>query len=130
MKILITGGRGYSNKDKLFKVLDTLIRNTSDPEFEVIHGDAIGADAIAKEWAESRKLQYPHIIEHRYPIEKWEWTKYGKGAGPKRNQRMLDAHLDLDMVLAFPDPKSRGTYDMTERAAVVGIPTKIFKDKS
>ena len=46
-----------------------------------------------------------------------DWKKYGKLAGPKRNQQMLDEGMP-DLVVAFhADIKnSKGTFDMVNRA--------------
>jgi hypothetical protein len=50
-----------------------------------------------------------------------DWTKYGKAAGPIRNQEMLD--MDPDLVLAFHSDldNSKGTKDMVARARKKGV---------
>lgn len=47
--------------------------------------------------------------------------KYGKSAGPIRNQTMLDDGKP-DLVLAFPG--GRGTADMVAKAEKHGIPVR------
>ena len=81
-----------------------------DPFEVVIHGDFRGADKLAKAWAKSRG-----IPEEPYPAD---WGSYGKAAGPKRNQRMLDEGKP-DIVVAFPG--GDGTKDMTDRARAAHI---------
>ncbi len=57
-----------------------------------------------------------------------EWKKYGRKAGPIRNQQMLDK--DPDMVIAFHSDiaKSKGTTDMVRKARKKGVPTYIIRD--
>lgn len=56
-----------------------------------------------------------------------EWDKYHKGAGPIRNEQMINEGLPTH-VYAFHDhlDQSRGTKDMIERAESAGIPVTIF----
>jgi hypothetical protein len=107
MKVLVTGGRGFSNRTLLFASLDSL---HADHAFTmIIHGGASGADRLAGEWAASRGI----------PVEVYpaDWQKYGRAAGPIRNQRMIDRKPD--MVVAFPG--GRGTADMVRRVRQTGI---------
>lgn len=77
----------------------------------VIEGGARGTDRLARHLAERLGL----------PVETFpaDWKTRGKAAGPIRNQEMLDAGVDI--VLAFPGPKSRGTWDMVRRAEKRGV---------
>jgi hypothetical protein len=107
VKVLVTGGRSFSNRTLLFAVLDGL---HADHVFTtLIHGGASGADRMAGEWAASRCI----------PVEAYpaDWQKYGRAAGPIRNQRMIDRKPD--MVVAFPG--GRGTADMVRRVRQTGI---------
>lgn len=47
-----------------------------------------------------------------------DWRKYGKSAGPLRNQQMIDEGKP-DLVVAFPG--GTGTADMVRRAKAAGI---------
>lgn len=51
-----------------------------------------------------------------------DWKRYGKAAGPIRNQQMIDEGKP-DLVLAFHENinESRGTKDMVARARGIGI---------
>ena len=112
MKVLVTGSRVYGNYEK---VKEAIIQAKATI---VIHGHAKGADALA-----SRACRELGLEEHRYPAN---WEKFGRGAGPKRNQQMLDEEHKSDdpieMVLAFPIEGSIGTVDMMMRAGMVNIP--------
>ena len=81
----------------------------------VISGGAKGADSLgeqfAKEFGYGRTIFLP------------QWDKYGKSAGFRRNQQIVDA---CDMVLAFWDGKSRGTADTILKARIAKKPTFII----
>lgn len=107
MKILVCGDRNWHQVVPLFVVMDE-IASEYDWDVEVIEGQAPGADLMSREWAESRVLPV-----HPFPAD---WNRYGKAAGPKRNQQMLD--FGPDLVVAFHQDleHSRGTGDMVRRA--------------
>lgn len=107
MRVLVCGGRDYKDRDYLWNFLDGL----GPPEItEVISGMARGADTFAAEWA----------IRFGFPLHKFpaEWDKYGRRAGPIRNQQMLDEGKP-DLVVAFPG--GTGTADMIRRAKKAGV---------
>ena len=107
MRVLITGGRKYDDRESLFATLDRL---HAEHHFTVlIHGDARGADRLGGEWAEERGVE---VLA--YPAD---WRRYGRGAGPKRNQQMLEENPDL--VVAFPG--GSGTRNMVEIAEKAGV---------
>jgi len=108
LKVLVTGGRYWSDFDHLSSTLDKIHSET--PITTVIHGAAIGADTLAEVWAASRK-----ITTEQYPAD---WSKYSTKAGPIRNQHMLDIGKP-DLVVAFPG--GRGTNDMMSRTKKAGI---------
>ena len=113
IRLLVCGSRDWTDRDAIRKEILALSPSV------VIEGGARGADRIAKEIAIELKID---VME--YPAE---WNKYGKGAGPIRNQQMLDeAHPSL--VLAFPLPDSKGTWDMIRRAQDAGIEVRIIEN--
>lgn len=105
MKVLVCGGRDYSDVMRMEQVLSGL---TPMPSL-IIHGDYRGADRMAKAWA------LRHGIHHA-AVEAL-WDDYGGAAGPKRNSAMLQ--LLPHLVVAFPGGK--GTRDMIDRAKAVGV---------
>lgn len=74
---------------------------------------AKGADELGFDWAISRG-----VVTERYRAD---WDKFGKSAGPIRNQQMLTKGVP-DLVIAFPG--GVGTADMINRAEKAGIPVK------
>lgn len=115
MRVIVCGGRDFSNVAFIWRELDKL--HEARPFTAFMHGGAKGADAIASEWSKT-KAGLERYVCHA------DWEKHGRAAGPIRNQRMMEWKPDL--VIAFPDPKSRGTYDMAWRARKAGVETIVY----
>lgn len=111
MRILICGGRDYRDSDAIRHALEQL-----DPETDtIVHGGAPGADGIAHYWAMR--------MGFRVEMHPADWDRYGRKAGPIRNQAMIDSGVDL--TLAFPTFGSRGTWDTVRRAKEAGIEVRV-----
>lgn len=108
MIVLVTGGRAYQGKQRLFAVLDALHRERGITL--LIQGGATGADALANHWALSRGI--------RSITYKADWAKHGKGAGHIRNRQMLEKEKP-ELVVAFPG--GAGTANMCELARRAGV---------
>lgn len=108
MKVLVCGGRNFINVKLLYKELDALHEQYHFDS--LIHGDAAGADTLAKHWARSRD-----IPSKAYPAD---WNQYKKAAGPIRNSQMLSEGKP-DIVIAFKG--SIGTADMVSKAKRAGV---------
>ena len=109
MKVVVTGGRTYSNREHLFEYMDLFHSRT--PITLLIHGGAKGADNLAKNWAKSHGVKI-------LPFEA-EWEKFGPAAGPIRNSRMIDEGRP-DAVIAFPG--GTGTANCVAKAYDKKIP--------
>ena len=107
MRILVCGGRDYSDKETMSKVLADYFYG---PEDVLICGMARGADLISHEYVSKTDA---HIEE--YPAL---WDEHGRAAGPIRNQQMLDDGKP-DLVIAFPG--GRGTAHMKNIAKKAGV---------
>ena len=107
--VLVCGGRDFTDAMCVFNTLDDL--HAKFGFSSLLHGQAVGADQLAFMWASQKGL-----ITTGFPAE---WSKFGKSAGPKRNQEMLDVGKP-DLVVAFPGGK--GTADMVRRAKRAKIP--------
>ena len=106
MRVLVTGGRDYKNRQKVYIELDKIHEET--PITLLIHGGANGTDQLADDWAKLNEV--PSL---RHPA-KWKTGEAGKGEGSIRNGKMLDWKPDI--LLVFPG--SRGTRDMWNQAKV------------
>lgn len=110
-RVLVCGGRDFTQSAELYRYLDIL--HQRDEIDVVIEGDARGADRMAGYWAQTR-----HITNLKFAIEQEDWDKYGKGAGHRRNTRML-VEGKPDLVIAFPG--GRGTANMVRQAKEAGV---------
>lgn len=109
MRVLVCGGRHFSNVAFIWAALDRL---HGEHRFTaMIQGGAMGSDFHANEWAKTK----PEIERH---VCRADWRSYGRAAGPVRNARMLEWKPDL--VVAFPG--GRGTADMVAQATAAGVP--------
>ncbi len=120
MNILVCGTREKLTQEQQNTVIDVLRHyHTHDPQngMVLIEGGATGVDSFAYGCAHGWGWG-----TRRFPAD---WTTFGNAAGPIRNQQMLDEN-DVDLVLAFPGPESRGTWDMVERAVKNRIPVRVY----
>ena len=110
MRLLVCGGRDFSDKLLVFQTLDKA--HSRKPISLLIQGGAKGADRLALEWAWSRKI----------PVNTYaaDWTLYGKAAGHIRNTWML-VDGKPDYVLAFKG--GAGTANMIKQAKAAGVQT-------
>lgn len=108
MRVLVCGGRDFADDILLAEVLDDI--DSQRRITTVIEGEARGADTLAREWADRRRIRV-----ERYPAN---WDRDGKAAGPIRNRLMLEKGRP-DLVVAFPG--GRGTADMVEQSQRAGV---------
>lgn len=115
MKILVCGDRNWKNMGVIERELKKFPLGTI-----VIHGNARGADTLGGFVAD--RLGFKVIS---FPAK---WNIYGRGAGPIRNQQMIDEGKP-ELVLAFHENlmESRGTMDMVNRAERTGIKVIVIK---
>ena len=106
MKLLVCGGRNFTDRAKTYEVLDDYLSTTKsmNQPLEICHGNARGADTIAGEWAKERGV--------KCTVFPANWGEHGKAAGPIRNAQMLEV-FQPDIVIAFAGGK--GTLDMIKR---------------
>lgn len=117
IKVLVTGSRSLAAYQPVYDALEA-IRAQGVPMI-VIHGDARGADHIAKTWA----TYMPDVTVVSVPAD---WKNDGpRAAGPIRNSRMLE--LGPDIVLAFfqEELPNKGTQHMAKIAREAGIPVEV-----
>lgn len=111
-RVLVCGGRGYNDEDRLQAVLDKY--HSVSGITAIIQGGASGADTFASTWAYTRGVR-----EERYDPD---WKLYGDAAGPMRNAQMLSEGKP-DLVIAFPTPgaANKGTRNMIKQARKAGV---------
>jgi hypothetical protein len=108
MRVVVFGGRDFTNRSMAFKALDRIHKQYNITL--VIDGEAPGADTLAHHWAVARGIE-----NLRFPAN---WAKYGRSAGPIRNRQMIEEGVP-DMGVAFPG--GRGTENMKQQLKKAGI---------
>lgn len=86
-------------------------------EIEIVSGMARGVDSLACEVAAEK----PRWFVKSFPAN---WDKYGKAAGPIRNEQMAKY---ADYLIAVWDGKSHGTKNMIEQMKKVNKPYYIYR---
>lgn len=112
-RVLVCGGRDFADQALLFGALDMQAKTVGIQT--ILQGGADGADHLARLWCHSRQCRMEN-----YPAK---WKQYGRSAGPRRNQQMLEEGKP-DIVFAFAG--GRGTADMMRRAKAAGVSVAEF----
>ncbi len=113
MKVVVCGGRGWSDRKAIFKRLFDLPSDSI-----VVEGGCHGADTMVREVALDLGLEV---------VTFWAaWKKYGKSAGHRRNIKMLNTGPGL--VIAFHNDlsQSKGTKHTVTEARKRGIETEVI----
>lgn len=108
MRVWVTGGRDYPDRQALWRVLDELHANYI---IDVIGHGAYpgGADLYAEQWAKRQQIDY-----RGYPAK---WRAQGGSAGPRRNRHGLGDFQPHRIVAC---PGGRGTADCLLAAKELG----------
>lgn len=120
MKLGIVGSRGFTDRTLFNNVFAHMfydhIMSKKDEPLIIVSGGAAGPDSWAIQEA-SDKYKLQTIV---YPAE---WDKYGKSAGYKRNQNIVN---ESDMILAFWDGISKGTNHTIDLTKAANKPITIY----
>ena len=107
MRVIVAGSRDFNDYDLVEKTLLTYFKahHLHNKDVEIVSGSARGADKLGEQFAKKCGLKLT-----KFPAD---WNKYGKAAGPIRNEEMAKYS---DMLFAFWDGYSKGTKNMIELA--------------
>lgn len=126
MVVLVAGGRNFSNKEQVFRVLDVVLSWSKDGHVTIVTGDSGNADHFAMLWAIERGEKH-----REFPVAKdkataqaigavFDWETHGKSAGPYRNQHMIETtNPDQGVIFDGED----GTLDTLTRLFARGVNT-------
>ena len=135
MRLIVAGGRDFSDFDYGFKAIDYMTSNTPYEDITIICGKAAGGDECGRQWYEKNKhlgvkIEYfiPDWDDISVPNARVKVNKFGKeynaAAGMTRNHLMGDTATHL---IAFHDLISRGTQDMITYMRSLNKPVKVFE---
>ena len=114
-RVVVAGCRNYFNYEQARAFLDICIKNIRKENTLIfVSGGARGADALGERYAKENGFKV-----ERYPAH---WEKYGKSAGPKRNEKMAQI---ADYIICFWDGISPGTKSMIQFAKEYNKPIRI-----
>lgn len=115
--LAIVGSRDYSEYDNFCIHLNYWIKTHPGLKINsIVSGGAKGVDSLAHKYAETHNI--PITIHYA------NWVKYGRSAGPMRNQLIVNNATHL---IAFPDERSVGTWDSVNKAKKKKIAVTIYK---
>ena len=113
--ILVAGSRTFVNDQRLAEILGKEIKAGDT----IVEGGAKGVDTMARQWAEENGVSYMEF--------KADWKRYGKAAGPKRNDQMTEFIAEHGgRAVYIWDGKSKGTKQCIESAMARQIPTNVY----
>ena len=118
MKLIVAGGRDFTDSSRMDAELKNLVLNGTLPDdVELVCGMARGTDITGF------NLWYYH---YKLPIHKFpaDWKSEPRRAGFIRNEDMGDV---ADVLVAFWDGASRGTKHMIDYMTKLGKPVFIFR---
>lgn len=127
--VLVTGGRHYNDRKRVYDVLDDLHARVGITE--IWHGACPvgtgGADILAEDWAKSREIDY-----RGFPAK---FSTEGPSGGPQRNGRMVRmlqlrpivraGGEEKGIVVAFPG--GRGTANCVKYAKQWGFEPEVIE---
>lgn len=123
IRIIVAGSRDYKNYNQLADTLDLLIStlHVAKSEIEIVSGGCRGADELGERYAKESCIKC--VI---FPAD---WGKYGRSAGPIRNNQMANyaASADRGILVAFPIGESRGTRNMIDTARRCGLEVEVYE---
>lgn len=120
-RIIVSGDRNWSDVPRVASLFKEVAKIYPPSSTVLFHGGCRGADTIAGE--EAKKCGYEVRV---YPVSGDDWKKFGKGAGPQRNVKMIEDGIKeggVDLILIFHDNLrlGRGTKNFVEAAKKRGL---------
>lgn len=116
-KIAFTGGLDCNDHTAIWAALDRV--HSKHTDMILLHGGAPrGAERIASAWADNRGVTQI--------VFKPDWTRNGKSAPFKRNDRLIDL-LPIGLIVF---PGSGITDNLADKARAMGIPLLDFRPKA
>lgn len=118
LTVLCCGDRYWTQYTPILRALLLLPKGS-----HVVHGDCDGADKMSGFVASQ--------LKHKVSRHRADWKQFGRSAGPRRNQQMLNEHPDISLGFTFHDrfSESLGTLDMTKRMTEARIKWVLIRNR-
>lgn len=108
MKVIIAGDRNFEDYDVLLAAVEACPFEIT----QVVSGRARGVDTMGERWSEE-------FLGEKAKMFPAEWNRYGKGAGPKRNNQM--ANYGECLLALWHGRQVGGTWNMIKQARKYGL---------
>lgn len=108
MRVIVAGSRSFTEAD--YPLVREVCLASGYWYSEVISGGAHGVDLLGERFAAEIGVPVRRMLA--------DWDRYGRGAGPRRNEAMAK---QANALVAVWDGASRGTADMIRRARSTGL---------
>lgn len=115
-RVLTTGGRKWTSRKLILDAILDVLEISAPRPVSFCHGASPGGGA---DWIVDEVCKTHGFTVKSYPVIRsidGPWP----AAGPRRNMRMM-VDFKPDFALAFPDPQSKGTWDMVSKLIKEGI---------
>jgi hypothetical protein len=125
IRIIIAGSRSIKDWTTIKTAIEGVLEKWDIPienVSAVVSGHAQGVDMHGELWAKMNRI--PVVV---FAVQPYEWVRFGKSAGHKRNARMADYGNHL---IAIWDGNSRGTEGMVELAKLRGLKYEVVEVKN
>ena len=121
-RIIIAGSRDFND---YYMVCMAMLNNpwfTTVKDVEIVSGGCRGADTLGERFARENNIKLTIFYA--------DWDRYGKSAGPIRNEQMAKyaSEANHGILIAFPLGESRGTRNMIEVAKRYGLETHVYEE--
>ncbi len=110
LRLAVVGSRSCED----YEMVSGFLKNFNNQKPIIVSGGAKGVDSLAERFADENEL--------KKKIYKADWSKYGRAAGPVRNQQIVE---NSDAMIAFATRDSNGTKNSVKLAVKKGIPVLV-----
>jgi len=122
LKFGIVGSRNFTDKEFFMHKVNEVIALEGMPVV-VISGGAIGADALAEEWAKENAIEFQVFKPQHKDFPK----SIRRFAAPHARNTLIAEHSDV--IISFWDGQSTGTKDTINKAIALSKKVYIFEIK-
>ena len=117
-KVVVAGGRTFSDYELLRTTLDSLLRaKRTTHHVVIISGAARGADKLGERYSDETE----GVTTMQFFAD---WDNKGRSAGYLRNAQMAST---ADAVVVFWDGKSKGSKHMVDISKAAGLPLRVVR---